>query len=294
MAKQHKNRKFAIDKFLHQRKQDKNLRSFSYNAEYAFIFDDSEKYHWIDYHYCAAGIRSYFQGNKDNIDCLIWGVMKERDISNDDKSLFYEWLLNHSPFKDVFISKQVEEGEYLLVDVRATSLPMLAGGLMASRLPWENYSGNNVHKLAHVWAELVKRGVHPDFAFSYSHALTSDDKTLYLRNVTSQHMSVTIVPYAGMYYDDNHLAFIKHDLKKSWTTYHNSMSWCGPSLLFPNTTGKSKITLNIWAQVIQEFVTSKKSKNIFAGGAENPSVPLEQGIDCLAKILKQSYKEIMT
>lgn len=81
---------------------------------------------------------------------------------------YYDWLLNRSPFSDVFISsdsKQVLDDEFLLLGCQHPRNVVVAA-CIAHRYLWEET------KVVPVWASLVDAGMDEDGAFVLAHTIS--------------------------------------------------------------------------------------------------------------------------
>ena len=89
---------------------------------------------------------------------------------------FYEWLLNFSPYRDAFITKNAKkavEDHIIIADTKAPA-NIMVGGLMASRFATEPDYG--IARACTAWDRLVELGVHPNAAFALSHSLRVDEE----------------------------------------------------------------------------------------------------------------------
>ena len=117
-----------------------------------------------EYHYCHAAI--------GHANCIKpKAVFSQYQLPMVDESiirLYYEWLFNHSPFSEAFITKSPRRVFYDSVIVTRTDLPgnFIGGALISSRLPTEKHSPQyNICGSVIIWDRLVKLGVHPNMAF---------------------------------------------------------------------------------------------------------------------------------
>lgn len=112
---------------------------------------------------CHAGLSQFNTGSL----AIVSALMKPgRDMLDEDEALlFLDWLLNRSPYSQVFITKSAHEALLHKAIVTRTDVPsnLMAAGLVASRRLWE------YQEVARVFCDLVKAGVDEDLAFWLGH-----------------------------------------------------------------------------------------------------------------------------
>ena len=113
---------------------------------------------------CHYGMRSFETGSI----AVVSGLMKphaHKILDEDEALAFLDYLLNRSPYSEVFITKSAHEALLHKMIVGKSSSPsnLLAAGLVASRRLWE-YA-----EVARVFVDLAKAGVDEDLAFYLAH-----------------------------------------------------------------------------------------------------------------------------
>lgn len=91
--------------------------------------------------------------------------------------VYHEWLVNYSPYRDAFITKDFKEGQELglVIDIDIPA-NIMQGGLAATRMPHEFY------RQAMLWFDLVKEDIEPNLAYiiaQYVKPCRRNDKTYY-------------------------------------------------------------------------------------------------------------------
>lgn len=113
---------------------------------------------------CHYGLHDFETGTL----AIVSGLMKPQAayvLDEDEALMFLDWLLNRSPYSEVFITKSPHEALLHKVIVSRTDVPsnLMAAGLVASRRLWE------YPEVARVFCDLVKAGVDEDLAFWLGH-----------------------------------------------------------------------------------------------------------------------------
>lgn len=139
-----------------------------------------------DNFYCYSSLGIMF-GN-GNADAVFFQVQDWSPYCSEEAALHYfEWLFNLSPFRSVFVTKNVSRvarDKVVVVDPSMQSKLILAG-VIAMRMAWENCHENNwnIPSRIQTWWELVDSGVNPKEAFLLAHNFTprseSDVKDIY-------------------------------------------------------------------------------------------------------------------
>ncbi len=122
---------------------------------------------------CHAGLQSLHTGSV----AVISGLQpkyKGNLIDKEEGVAFLDWLLNRSPYSEVFVTKSAKDAIKNSCIIADSNYPsnLLAAGLVASRRLWE-YS-----EIVIVWYDLVKAGMNEDLAYWVAHkAQCRSDRT---------------------------------------------------------------------------------------------------------------------
>lgn len=107
--------------------------------------------------------------------------------SKEDAELYIHWLVNDSPYKEVFITKDAKdimENNYVVrVDIPSN---MLSSAMIVSRVPTEIYSPEVSRRLLS-WARFVKLGCDPTKAFLYTSMFATEEGGLFYSPISSGH-----------------------------------------------------------------------------------------------------------
>lgn len=117
-----------------------------------------------EYHYCHASV-GYADIRKPK---AVFSQYQKPAVQEEVIRLFYEWLLNYSPYRDAFVTKNPRRVFEDKCIITKTDLPSnyIGGALIASRLPTERHSPQyNIPSAVIIWSDLVKHGVPPNMAF---------------------------------------------------------------------------------------------------------------------------------
>lgn len=130
-----------------------------------------------------------YQGALSVVSLITVDRIKQTRIAKGYTTPYYRWLLNVSPWADVFITKCPKEamskGVILRTDVPSN---LMNGALICSRYGWEGQgSGYAPKQQIYVWGELRKRGVDESLAFLVAHQTRITKGYLYWDNINSGH-----------------------------------------------------------------------------------------------------------
>lgn len=119
---------------------------------------------------CHGFLQHSLKANLKSTPLFVLTKIKDQGVDENIVRRFYEWLLNQSPYRHTFISKNprkiLENG--VIVSNCETNNRLFAGGLIASRLPWENYSNSHLFKQLELWDRLIQNGVDPNVSYIIS------------------------------------------------------------------------------------------------------------------------------
>lgn len=144
---------------------------------YGVVYSDDTDNYYRPSAACFAGLMSlYRQYKKDKLpkaEVIVVGVNKNL-VKEEVRFEFMEYLANHSPMRDCFITKdaaEITQNAYLECDPSQCS-NLLANALVATRTLVEG--GNRLKSV--IWLDLVKAGVDPHLAFAscFSFKASSD------------------------------------------------------------------------------------------------------------------------
>src|SRR5690606_7904111 len=127
--------------------------------------------------YCHAGLNSgHLHMVKDPV--AVFNQVQKLRSGDDVASRYFEWLLNYSPFRSVFVTKSIRRvmSSNLIITDTETPANLMVGGLIATRLAWENYTENGNFRSCILWDLIVQRGLHPNAAFVLAHLLNPDER----------------------------------------------------------------------------------------------------------------------
>lgn len=111
---------------------------------------------------CFAKLDQYFPGA---MAVIVWinkeSMVRETKVKEGDGTLYLDWLLNRSPWKTAFVTRNVGKAWRDCIVVLNTDAPanMMVGGAVGVRRLWET------KRIITTWIDLVKAGVHEDLAY---------------------------------------------------------------------------------------------------------------------------------
>lgn len=226
---------------------------------------------------CHAGLR---YGNGKGSTHIVNGIMTPY-VPDKISLRFLEWLLNYSPYKDVFITKSPKTALRDKIIVASTEFPsnLVAGGLFASRAITEHYA-----RIAKVWNGFLENGVHPDVAFMYAHKFSPDPFGI---SPMDWHVAID----GQQMPPGNVLNFLKN-IRKDGLIYKDTGHYQNihDTWKSPNKEGEN---IKIHAQfepLIQELARGKNTKNPFDRGGVAKAIEPGLGYEAFGSLLKQGYK----
>jgi len=175
-----------VKEYVHTR--DGKWQGEEENAVYAVLHEGG--LNRINYHYCYGMLRDYhtyrtsntFMGNAKVTDTNPLAIFlqvqsKPDDLEEEAFRHFIEWMMNYSPYRNAFISKNVSKvlkDGVVVLDVECQS-DTLGGAATAFRQAWENYYKNykaGRYLKTKIWWGLSQK-VDPSVAFAVSNSLLS-------------------------------------------------------------------------------------------------------------------------
>ncbi len=174
------------------------------NAIYAVVFDDDRMWR-VDYHVCYGRLneleqyaeRAGYYGKPVSVLVQLQvPLMELEDFDVDMQRVYYDWLLNHSPFSSVFVTKNVTKAlkdKVLVLDVNSDA-NLLVSACSAVRLPWEYYFADyKIPSIARLWYALVTEGVEGNLAMALANNFSGDRYNNYTyRGSTAGHQFLSV------------------------------------------------------------------------------------------------------
>ncbi|MBL4940511.1 MAG: hypothetical protein JKY81_02465 [Colwellia sp.] len=182
-----------------RKKQNKQRRAGiqDSNANFGAVLPEG-KTKYVVGKICHAGLGNNYggdyQGALSVVSLITVDRIKEKRLAKGYTTPYYRWLLNVSPWKDVFITKcpkeAMKKGVILRTDVPSN---LMNGALICSRYGWEGQGGGYTPKQQiYAWGELRKRGVDESFAFIMAHQARMNRGHLYWNNTNGGHEVISL------------------------------------------------------------------------------------------------------
>lgn len=210
------------------------------------------------------------------------GYLEKRPLVKEEvRRAFTEWLVNFSPFRSVFVTRDIDsimKDEFAIVSVDHPQ-NLMAGALQAMRAMSEHSHASVI------WYELVKNGVHPNLAFYLGYAFRTDGKVMYQSH--SGHTGCTSPSCTSRETLVNFLMDKPVNLSKS--TYRNSHSYSGAQNIFTKGSGDMS---EIFETKIKKMLAGGLSVvNPFAKPKTDEKFDFVKGCAALAQLIKEEFKE---
>lgn len=160
----------VIEKAKQDWKKNHNINSV---ADIGWVKPDGSVVYYHNGGCHAALAYEYVEGGVPkgkNLVTVFSGIQNNKaTLSNKDEAerTFIEWLLFHSPFKEAFLPDTTENALSYRVLMGDPDKPsnIMGAGLMSTRI------FNEHPTVLQMWWEFVKRGLHPNIAFAFSHRM---------------------------------------------------------------------------------------------------------------------------
>ncbi len=156
----------------------------------AYVFKTGLMRHPWHNTYCFANMN----GAGNGAEALLMQVQPPHDsVSEEAYRHYIEWMLNWSPWRNVFVTKSVNKVLKLGVVVIDPSFraATVMGGMIALRYPWENHSNYCHYTKVPLWWELAKK-IDPLEAFAVVNniVLTTNPESLLFGEICSGHSAL--------------------------------------------------------------------------------------------------------
>jgi len=188
---------------------------------------------------------------------------------------FYEWLLNYSPYAEVFATKSAREVLDTKAAIATCEAPnnLLVGGLVATRSTYE-HAGVCV-----AWYDLVDRGVHPDVAFVTAHVYNGGLKPTSITHNPIGHAA--IYGYYGL--NEQLDAFINHKPHNAGPMYTKAPTYDSFQKLWMG--GKLIYVADQINMALLDVKPTNKSSNVFTPNKMTSAY--EAQLEAIVPILKK-------
>ena len=104
-----------------------------------------------------------------------------RKVGKHAYNAYLKWLLNDSPYATCFLSSEVEEGQYVDINVEEEQ-HLTYQALIALRISWENFY------VPQAWYTLVKLGADKRMAFLIAHLIMADENIIRIQHKGEGHL----------------------------------------------------------------------------------------------------------
>lgn len=205
-----------------------------------------------DNHACHAGLSCTHVAGKDAKITTVISGFQFCEASEADKRLFINYMLNDSPWKEVFINKDVDHvlKNHWWVDATVPS-NFLANALVATRLPTE------FPQRFRVFIDAVKEGVSGDEAYIMSMLLNKSSKN-YNWSLASGHICFNTSPIQEVY-----KRFVNHTPKDMGQPYNKVQGYNSNNGVWGPDYGGGNKGQDLLFRIVPESMTVAKNLNIF-------------------------------
>lgn len=178
---------------LHQKFPDKNDTPVYGNAISAIIRNNELLRTNSGSSYCYYSLMCKVKYD----DVILLQVQPPNEDQNEEAFRQYiDWVVNISPWRHVFISKNINriiKGGVVVVHRNNYSKAYLREACIALRMAWENYYGNKKYREVDVWWDVAQK-VNPNLAYIATKAMTkpmdSDSSIIILKGSDTGHAPI--------------------------------------------------------------------------------------------------------
>lgn len=198
---------------------------------------------------------------------------------------FFEWLLNYSPYRSVFVTKSAKRvlDRNLVVADTEVNANLMVSALMSQRAATENHSGNRNYTIAVTWDRLVSLGVHPSAAFAISHRLRPDDDLTTISPYTRYH--------TGIGTDDiTFWNFLEEVIGNNKGIYREIKTYSGTNAVWKTPRNKTPY-IDLTGALNRTKGIANKNNPFAAKPARDSTFPYNEALEEIALTLKNIMKE---
>lgn len=239
-------KEYAAGRGTHKDQAFYNKNNMYYNNAVSAIIRNGELYRTPQgVSYCYATLfRRYVKGET----ILLQVQLPHEDQNKEAFRHYIEWVINYSPWRDMFISKNInrilKEG-VIVLDGGDNSVARVKEAAIAVRMAWENYAGNHKYKEIDLWWEVTQK-VDPKLSFLAGKLMFAaqkiDDNKIFFKNSDSGHSPINY----HMGSDNYHLTgwYLEKATRGGWSTAKKRGSLTRAIHNIANNIGKNDVVIN--------------------------------------------------
>lgn len=263
-----------------------SCQGLDYNARSAVVYDNGDSWHRETYSTCYGNLNRLDRA--DSYDAIFLQIQKGGVRG---KSLYYEYLLNFSPYRNAFITKDAAKLMKDKVAILTTDVDsrLVGGAGITFRHPWEHWVGRRTRDSVNLWTKMVEAGVHPDFAFIISmHLVFNPNTSEYSVAGSTGHHAIQMPS------EVQQLNFLNHKLSPQLQTFRQRGGYDLPSRIF-NTPVKKPLQFSNWlTNLIKGINQAGRAINPFAVQQVSYAAKGEKIISAVLEIEGDFFKEYKT
>lgn len=252
---------------------DKSDRYYR-NAVSAFIRDGKMVRKPIGTSYCYA---SLFHSVKREDIILLQIQPCWDDLSEEAYRHYIDWVINYSPWRHAFISKNINrifKDGVAVLDASVETMGYVKEAAIALRMAWENYAGNGKYKEIGLWWDVAQK-VDPKLSYIAAKAMykphDSDLSTIVIKSCDEGHAPIN---YYGVGGRNNHLnGWLKEERNtRNWKNLRKMGNTVNEIISIVNNIGKTDVVVNPFDLARNTSKTYKREAFVEAMHSELPKL----------------------
>lgn len=256
------------------------------NARSAVVYNNGENWHRETYTTCYGNLNRLHHSY--SYDAIFLQIQRGGVRGT---SLYYEYLLNFSPYRNAFITKDAAKLMKDKVAILTTDVDsrLVGGAGITFRHPWEHWIGSRTRDSVKLWTKMVEAGVHPDFAFIISmHLVLDHNADEYAVAGNTGHHAIKMPS------EHQQLNFLNHNLDLSGKTFREKKGYSMPNNIFDKDPPK-KLNFGNWlGELLKGANNVGAAINPFASQKVSYSAKGDKIISAVLEIEDDFFKEYKT
>lgn len=247
---------------------------YSRNAVSAFIRDGKMVRSPLATSYCYASL--FRTVGKEDIILLqiqpCWDDLSEAAYRH-----YIDWVINHSPWRHAFISKNINrifKDGVAVLDASVETRGYVKEAAIALRMAWENYAGNGKYQEVGLWWDVAQK-VDPKLSYIAAKAMSKPHSNN-LSSIIMKYSDEGHAPinYYGVGGRNNHLnGWLKEERNtRNWKSLRKMGNTVSEIISIVNNIDKTDVVVNPFSPIFSSSKTYKREAFVEAMHSELPKL----------------------
>lgn len=252
---------------------DKNDRYYR-NAVSAFVRDGRMVRKSKDTSYCYASLfETVIKG-----DIILLQIQPcWDDLSEEAYRHYIDWVINYSPWRHAFISKNINrifKDGVAVLDASVETMGYVKEAAIALRMAWENYTNSEKYKEIGLWWDVAQK-VDPKLSYLAAKAMfkphKNDPSSIIIKSHDEGHAPIN---YYGVGGRNNHLnGWLKEERgTRNWKSLRKMGNTVNEIISIVNNIEKTDVVVNPFAPIMNTSKTYKREAFVEAMHSELPKL----------------------